>query len=751
MQFACHAQTNINVIYSFVNGLGQTQTVKQISFTPLSFGIDGKAYVVGDETFRVITSSSYTNPMLSGFNYRVKYFSTIQPPTMTACFTNSFGTNVSGTVYAADYTSISTNLSNGLYAYSMAQSDALYAPIGSAGTATNLAGNALVQSTNIANGAAAALGTTSAVNMTNAANQFTGTFSGNGSGLTSITAGQVGAQPTNVNLTTLATLNGGSLTNLQAANLVGNISASQVTGLPTTNTLASTNGTYPQMTVGKATVASFLSGAVTNTTGLITNIPSGLVTNSGSATVTAPAYAMNNGTNFSVNANGNGIFGAVGITNQNITANNINAGNSAIQLNGSDGSATFANNNATINYDGSASFAGVSGNSTALYGVYGYSGGNVGVYGYSDGANGVYGYSSSSDAVYGQSDGGKGVSGYSSVAEGVFGTSYANNKYGVYGTSSGGHGVWSDGDLKVTTSASFANGVATIDGSGNLVVGPNVSIGTNGVIHALSYVGSYAAGSMSGQLVPNQISGTLTNNTTGKASGATNDASGVPITLNLTNVVQVNGTTNSVSVNIATRTATVMFNTNVITNNASPTLTGLSVGAQTALDVNGNGKLGGVGLTNGVITGNGSGITNVSASLPSATALLTITNLTVGAPIVYTGGTPTITINPNLTNLISSVVLDSNANNSRFNVTITTSSSAQAQSTNYFTINLSGTPPSTNALYVQMTPIGIGVSWVGGGQFKWAPITSSNSVTFWTSISAPVASTTYSYSIYLMR
>ena len=126
-QFVCQAQTNISVIYSFVNGLGQTQTVKQVSFTPLAFGLDGKAYVVGDETFRVITSASYTNPMLSGFSYRVKYFSTIQPPTLTACFTNSFSTNVTGTVYAADYTAISTNLSNGLYAYSMAASDALFA------------------------------------------------------------------------------------------------------------------------------------------------------------------------------------------------------------------------------------------------------------------------------------------------------------------------------------------------------------------------------------------------------------------------------------------------------------------------------------------------------------------------------------------------------------------------------------------------------------------------------------------------
>ena len=86
--------------------------------------------------------------------------------------------------------------------------------------------------------------------------------------------------------------NGQFLTNLQAANLVGNISASQVTGLPTTNTFvstnglfsgtlassvtvpaaqvtglpttntfASTNGTYPQMTVGTATVANSVNGS----------------------------------------------------------------------------------------------------------------------------------------------------------------------------------------------------------------------------------------------------------------------------------------------------------------------------------------------------------------------------------------------------------------------------------------------------------------------------------------------------------
>jgi len=60
-----------------------------------------------------------------------------------------------------------------------------------------------------------------------------------------------------------------------------------------------------------------------------------------------------------------------------------------------------------------------------------------------------------------------------------------------------------------------------------------------------------------------------------------------------------------------------------VTNNASPTLTGLTVGAQTALDVNGNGKFGGVGHTNGVLTGNGSGLTNIKSSAVVATNIIT--------------------------------------------------------------------------------------------------------------------------------
>ena len=60
-----------------------------------------------------------------------------------------------------------------------------------------------------------------------------------------------------------------------------------------------------------------------------------------------------------------------------------------------------------------------------------------------------------------------------------------------------------------------------------------------------------------------------------------------------------------------------------VTNNASPTFTGLLIGAQTAVDANGNGAYGGVGLTNGVLTGNGSGLTNINSTAVVATNMIT--------------------------------------------------------------------------------------------------------------------------------
>jgi hypothetical protein len=139
-----------------------------------------------------------------------------------------------------------------------------------------------------------------------------------------------------------------------------------------------------------------------------------------------------------------------------------------------------------------------------------------------------------------------------------------------------------------------------------------------------------------------------------------------------------------------------------VTNNASPTFTGLSVGAQTAMDVNGNGKFGGVGLTNGVLTGNGSGITNVSASLPSGVASLAIGSLTLtNAIIIKTNSTiPTLVQNVNTTCIPSSSI-DPTSNDGLIILSyLAAAGTTMPPNSNYFTITLSQPATSTNSLIV---------------------------------------------------
>jgi hypothetical protein len=73
-------------------------------------------------------------------------------------------------------------------------------------------------------------------------------FIGNGLGLIGLTPGQVGAQPTNSNLTKLVTNDGSGLTNLQSANLIGSLPANVIStallqwqALGGTNAMGNTN------------------------------------------------------------------------------------------------------------------------------------------------------------------------------------------------------------------------------------------------------------------------------------------------------------------------------------------------------------------------------------------------------------------------------------------------------------------------------------------------------------------------------
>jgi hypothetical protein len=190
-----------------------------------------------------------------------------------------------------------------------------------------------------------------------------------------------------------------------------------------------------------------------------------------------------------------------------------------------------------------------------------------------------------------------------------------------------------------------------------------------------------------------------------------------------------------------------------VTNNANPTFTGLAVGAQTALDVNGNGKFGGVGMTNGVLTGNGSGITNVSASMPSGVASLSIGSLSItNAIILRTNSTiPTLITNASST-YIASASIDPSSNDSLILLNFTTAGSTLANG-QYFTITLSQPATSTNSLIVlPMNSINTNqVATANGTLARFLPNTSSNSFSLWSSSTPPAASFSFTYAFLVFR
>jgi len=121
------AQSLFTNVFSFVNAMGVTQNVKQVSIEPLqALGVYGDSIIVPDVQKLTVKTNTLPVPLLSGYSYRVKYYASVSPELITSTFTNYFSTNVSGVVSASDYVTISTNLGSGIYAYSQAQSDARY-------------------------------------------------------------------------------------------------------------------------------------------------------------------------------------------------------------------------------------------------------------------------------------------------------------------------------------------------------------------------------------------------------------------------------------------------------------------------------------------------------------------------------------------------------------------------------------------------------------------------------------------------
>jgi hypothetical protein len=275
--------------------------------------------------------------------------------------------------------------------------------------------------------------------------------------------------------------------------------------------------------------------------------------------------------------------------------------------------------------------------------------------GYLTTASGNYshseGYNTTASGKYSHAEGnGITASGWDSHAEGFSTTASGNHSHAEgYQTAARSTYSHAEGLNTIAYLTSHAEGVNTYAAATSHAEGSS-STASGAVSHAAGYnafatndyTWVWSDGTSFGSTTNNQFSVYATNGIRllggpiyGNGGGLTNIA-GTNLT-GLGTAAYSNSTafapstvTNLTAAQLATITA-------AVTNNASPTFTGLSVGAQTALDVNGNGNVGGVGLTNGVLTGNGAGLTNVSATVSysnitnayGAFAPIIQTNLTV--------------------------------------------------------------------------------------------------------------------------
>lgn len=115
-----------NAIYSFQDFVGGAFPFQEMTLQPISyFGVNSNAFLLGTRLSYVtddLGKVTVTN-MANGRSYRVEFISRAGS---VFTFTNSYNTNVFGTVYATDYTDLTTQTEGGAYAYTKEQSDARY-------------------------------------------------------------------------------------------------------------------------------------------------------------------------------------------------------------------------------------------------------------------------------------------------------------------------------------------------------------------------------------------------------------------------------------------------------------------------------------------------------------------------------------------------------------------------------------------------------------------------------------------------
>lgn len=151
---------------TFSDHTGSPQAVKRVVVTPLTWGLyNGTNIALAIPiTKQTDASGSVTvSNLASGYSYRVQLFNAQMME--LGRFTNSFGTNVSGAVFARDYLTISTNLAGGTTAYSRDAADARFARTVVESTSNALTSGVLYIKTNYSGG---------------------GSYNGNGGGLTNL-------------------------------------------------------------------------------------------------------------------------------------------------------------------------------------------------------------------------------------------------------------------------------------------------------------------------------------------------------------------------------------------------------------------------------------------------------------------------------------------------------------------------------------------------------------------------------------
>ena len=310
-----------------------------------------------------------------------------------------------------------------------------------------------------------------------------------------------------------------------------------------------------------------------------------------------------------------------------------------------------------------------------------------------------------------------------------------------------------NGSLTATTFVGALSGAATTASTVTNPAQPNItSVGTltsltsSGNITTTGNVTGthYGAGTGLTAIPGANVTGTVANatyaTTAGTATTATSAVTAATVTNNaqpnITSVGTLTGVTMAAGSSISGgNSVSATFLTGTLTTAAQPNIT--SVGTLTSLSVTGNISGGNISTT-GIITGNGSGITNINGS--NVTGTVANATYAVSAGSATTAGTVTTGAQPNITSVGTLTGLGVNGNISAVNITATIGVFTGNGSglTSITGANVTGTVPSatsattagtvTTGAQPNITSVGTLTSLVSTGNIQGSSIISTGYV-----------------------